>query len=71
VSLLNDSAAIKYSYLCAALGIATFIIHSAFIALGYHQFNLPLSFLIIALCLFSSLYLLRKISNQGKGGEYA
>lgn len=59
--ILKQESAVKYSYLCAGLGLATFIIHSVFFVLEYQQFNLPLSILIIILCLFSSLYLLWKM----------
>ena len=38
-----NQTAIKSSYLCAGLGIATFTIHAAFLAFGYEQFKLPLS----------------------------
>jgi len=64
--ILKKSSAIGFSYLCASLGLITFIIHSVFLILEYHQFTLPLSLLIIALCFFSALHLLWLTHKQNK-----
>ena len=61
-----NQTAVKYSYLCAGLGIVTFTIHAVFLASGYEQFKLPLSLFIICSCLFSSAWQVidtRKQSN--------
>ncbi len=64
--VIKDHRANMYCYLCAGLGLVTFIIHSVLFILEYKQFDLPLSILIIIiiLCLFSSLYLLVKIYSR-------
>ncbi len=62
--IIKDHRANMYCYLCAGLGLVTFIIHSVLFILQYKQFDLPLSKVIIALCLFSSLYLLVKINSK-------
>lgn len=58
--VLNTALAHRYSYLCASLGILTFVIHSIFFALDYDQFSLPLSTAIIGLCFLSSIVLLHQ-----------
>ncbi|MCJ8314816.1 MAG: hypothetical protein HRU38_21785 [Saccharospirillaceae bacterium] len=51
-----NQTAIKYSYLCAGLGITTFTIHAVFFVFGFEQFKLPLSLFIMGLCLISSAW---------------
>lgn len=51
--LTKSPSANIYSYLCGALGILTFLIHSGLALFGAEQFDLPLSMLIIVLCLIS------------------
>lgn len=58
--IVNGERARNYSYFCAGLGIATFIIHLFFIILDYEQFTLPLSMFIIFSCLVSSLYQIKQ-----------
>jgi len=62
--VIKDHRANMYCYLCVGLGLVTFIIHSVLFMLEYKQFDLPLSIVIIALCLFSSLYLLVQIHSK-------
>jgi len=53
----NTARAKMYSYLCAGLGIITFLIHCGFVITGYDQFSLPLSMVIIGLCFIFGLWL--------------
>jgi len=64
--IVNDNRACKYSYFCAALGIFTFIAHLFFILLNYSQFTLPLSILIIVLCLISGVYQIKQTLTFSK-----
>ena len=50
-----------YAGICAALGVATFLIHAGFALAGWEQFHLPLSVVIIAGCLGCALWLLYKV----------
>jgi len=54
--ILSTDKAIFYSALCAMLGVLTFCIHVTFFAVGFDQFSLPLSILLLLVCLLSSLY---------------
>lgn len=69
--ILNDSRAKGYSFLCAGLGITTFIIHSGFMVFGYEQFTLPLSMLVITLCLITSLYQVKQTITYDKVAQNA
>ncbi|PKB22359.1 DUF6713 family protein [Janthinobacterium sp. 64] len=59
--LLSTARAPFYASCCAALGVATFLIHTGFALAGLEQFHLPLSVAIIALCLLSAVWLLRDV----------
>lgn len=50
---------------CAVLGLTTFVIQACFAAAGGEQFHLPLSVVIIVLCLASGLWLLLDL-RRGK-----
>jgi len=54
--VLSTDKAIIYSVICIMLGLLTFCIHSVFFIVGFEQFNLPLSLLVLLICLFSSIY---------------
>lgn len=56
--ILSSPKALVSAAGCAALGIATFVIHAGFAVAGHEQFQLPLSMAIIVLCLGSALWLL-------------
>ncbi|WP_219115315.1 DUF6713 family protein [Janthinobacterium sp. UMAB-56] len=56
--LLASARAPLYAAVCAALGVATFLIHAGFALAGQEQFHLPLSVAIIALCLCGGVWLL-------------
>lgn len=49
--VLATTQARFYASCCAALGLATFVIHAGFALAGREQFHLPLSMAIIVLCL--------------------
>jgi hypothetical protein len=55
--VLGSPQARMYARICAALGIATFLIHAGFAAAGERSFHLPLSIAIIAACLLAGLWL--------------
>jgi len=62
--VVRTTAARIYSYLCGGLGILTFLVHLVFLYLEAQQFHLPLSIIIIALCLAFGIWqivLTRKI----------
>ena len=61
-----SSAAIKYAYFCASLGGLTFVIHALFLVFGYEQFMLPLSLLIIVMCLLSSIWQFKQIRKVAR-----
>jgi hypothetical protein len=63
--IVNEPSARQYSYLCAGLGITTFIIHLVFIMLDFVQFTLPLSMIIIISCLISSIYQIKQTAKHG------
>ena len=50
-----------YAAICAALGLATFVIHAGFALAGLEQFHLPLSMAVIVLCLGCALWLLNEL----------
>jgi hypothetical protein len=54
--VLSTDKTIIYSVICSMLGLLTFCIHSMFFIVGFEQFNLPLSLLVLLICLFSSIY---------------
>jgi hypothetical protein len=54
--ILSTDKAIIYSVICSMLGLLTFCIHSIFFIVGFEQFNLPLSLLVLLACLLSSIY---------------
>jgi hypothetical protein len=56
--LLGTERAPFYAGVCAALGVGTCLIHAGFALAGLEQFHLPLSVVIIALCLGCALWLL-------------
>ena len=55
--VLGSPQARTYARICAALGIATFLIHAGFAAAGERSFHLPLYIAIIAACLLAGLWL--------------
>ena len=61
--IVGSDSAYKYAYLCAGLGILTFMIHGAFLLLGHDQFTLPLSLLLIGGCLVSAIWQLVHIQK--------
>lgn len=63
VILLAPKAA-HYAYLCAGLGVLTFIIHAIFLLLGFDQFKTPLSLIVLLCTLFSSFWLLLHIRKN-------
>ena len=65
--LLATPRAPLYAGVCAALGVGTCLIHAGFAMAGLEQFHLPLSVLIIVLCLVSAVWLLcdlRRVLGQ-------
>ena len=64
--LLATPRAPFYATCCAALGVATFVIHAGFALAGREQFHLPLSMVIIVLCLVGAGWLLWDIRRAGK-----
>ena len=65
--LLATPRAPLYAGVCAALGVGTCLIHAGFALAGQEQFHLPLSVLIIVLCLVSAVWLLcdlRRVLGQ-------
>ncbi|WP_426071852.1 DUF6713 family protein [Janthinobacterium sp. DSP2-3-3] len=65
--LLATPQAPLYAGVCAALGVGTCLIHAGFALAGQEQFHLPLSVLIIVLCLVSAVWLLcdlRRVLGQ-------
>ena len=58
--IVESGNAAKYSFLCSGLGSLTFVIHILFLIFGYEQFKLPLSLIIIVMCLFSSVWQLKQ-----------
>ncbi len=54
-----------YACICAALGVATFVIHAGFALAGQEQFHLPLSMAVIVLCLGCAGWLLNALRLQG------
>jgi len=57
--VLNADNASRWAYSCGVLGVLTFCIHGVFFLLGFEQFGLPFSLLILVGCLLSSLWLCR------------
>ena len=55
--LLGTVRARVYARICAALGIATFLIHAGFAVAGERSFHLPLSMAIIVACLLGGVML--------------
>jgi hypothetical protein len=54
-----------FSYICGSLGIVTFLIHASFTLLDVDGFNLPLSILLIILCLvFGTLQVIKTKQTQ-------
>lgn len=62
--VLGAPQAARFSYICAGLGALTFSIHSAFFGMGFPQFNLPVSLLVILMCLLSSAILFYKTRQK-------
>jgi len=62
--LLKTSKSTKYSYFCAGLGLFTFTIHTVFYLLGNNQFTLPLSALLIILCLPAAIWQIVQTRGQ-------
>ena len=61
----SSKLAVRYAYFCSGLGVTTFVVHAIFLVLGYDQFKLPLSLVIIAFCLLSSIWQIKQtISHQ-------
>ncbi|MBU2249707.1 MAG: hypothetical protein KKD77_23370, partial [Gammaproteobacteria bacterium] len=56
-----------FAMVCAALGIATFLIHLGFAVFGHRAFHLPLSMAVIAACLVSAVCLLRSLRTDAQG----
>lgn len=54
--VLATDKAITYFVICTLLGLLTFGIHSVFFIVGFEQFSLPLSLLVLLTCLLSSIY---------------
>lgn len=67
--ILNTEKARLFSYVCGGLAVLTFIIHTVFFLLGYHQFNLPLSFTIIVFCLITGLVQIALTFKRDKGND--
>ncbi len=65
--LAKTSKAIGFSYFCAALGILAFIIHLVFFLLGHEQFTLPLSALVLILCLLAGIWQIKQIQGLKHG----
>jgi len=63
----SDSMAPRYAYFCAVLGTATFVIHSGFFLFDYEKFTLPLSLIVILMCLISSIWLIVEIKKASRG----
>lgn len=61
--VLQTGKARGFARLCAALGLATFIIHLGFALYGHRAFHLPVSMAIILACLVSALCLLRSLRS--------
>ena len=62
----SSAKAIIFAKVCASLGVLTFVIHSGFALAGFEQFHLPLSMVIILLCLPASLWQLTEIWKFSK-----
>ncbi|MEH6343981.1 MAG: DUF6713 family protein [Bermanella sp.] len=56
--ILNTPKAALYAYLCAGLGIITFVIHLGFYLFGFDEFMLPLSWAVLITCLISGSWLM-------------
>ncbi len=65
--IVGGEASYRYSYLCAGLGILTFMIHAGFLLFGYEQFTLPLSLLLIGGCFVSAIWQLLQVKKSQKG----
>jgi len=61
--VLSSPKALSYAYLCAGLGLLTFLIHTGFFLAGYEQFELPLSIAVIFGCLLGSLWQFSQIKR--------
>lgn len=55
--VLGSARARLYARICAALGVATFVIHAGFAAFGERSFHLPLSIAVILACLLGGVRL--------------
>ena len=56
VLVSNTDKGIKFSLLLGVLGILAFVIHSIFMSIGFYQFKIPVSILILALLGLTSAY---------------
>ncbi len=54
--IVGGASSYKYSYLCAGLGLLTFMIHAVFLLFAYEKFTLPLSLLLIGGCFVSAIW---------------
>ena len=66
VLVSNTDKGIKFSLLLGVLGILAFVIHSIFMSIGFDQFKIPVSILIIALLGITSVYQLILVNKVNK-----
>ena len=66
VLVSNTDKGIKFSLLLGALGMVAFVIHSIFMSIGFYQFKIPVSILIIALLGLTSVYQLVLVYKVNK-----
>ena len=62
----NIEKGIKFSLIISMLGILAFVIHSIFMSIGFDQFKIPVSILIIALLGITSVYQLILVNKVNK-----
>jgi len=53
----KEKGGFRFSLILSTVGILAFIIHGTFILTGYQQFMLPVSLIILILCLIMSVWL--------------
>ena len=66
VLVSNTDKGIKFSLFLGALGMVAFVIHSIFMSIGFDQFKIPVSILIIALLGITSVYQLVLVYKVNK-----
>lgn len=66
----SSNKVVVFSAACGSLGMLTFLIHSGFALAGFRQFHLPLSVVIISLCLLTSIWQFAEIRKFSRRRSY-